>query len=1093
MNSMEDSMQRKQVLILTALAGGIILSLSFGMSRSWSTADQAQVVINEVLVDPATGDEGDANGDGVRDTYEDEFIELVNRGSVPVDISGWELGPAGASPYMFPEGAFLAPGEYTVLFGGGQPTGLPCQAYTSGGRIGSGLSNALGRILLIDPAGPDTLQDLTYENWDEDSAFTRSPEGWGEFIKHLAYTGARFSPGGPPEAGGGPDQSRPAVYRLRIVNLTSAGYQVAWRTGDPADARIEVESGGVVRHHYDPSPAGLLHLAGLYGLEPETVTEWRVVSGGTIAPADSFQLLVTGEVVTSVPYTVYGELIGGGSGQPVSGAHIFLRAGNGSDPSGWLLARSDSLGLWNLNLGNLRTDGGEGYSWSNGDTLWVEADGGSEGVASGAFHITGSSPQELVLLDLTTDPAPFFSWSDVPAGTSADSTITLSYTLTDQGNAWAQVYMRYEGEGERLPLDTEPALLPKADPGSVEISIGDLPEGRLCWISAGVEDGLNPPLIAECNRPIRIAHSTRGSLAVPAGITLFTPTLSDTGMGTARGLLGRLDGDGEVARWDVTTASWISASRLQDDTFVGEDFTLGAGEGYALVSAEADTILVNGPRRYSPAALNPGTGLALVGISDSTSVRKASDVLVDISVSSVSRWDRHKQAWRGLFRLSGGDLAGEDFLVEWGEAVAIDVDPSTTWQPAGSLGRKRTPRGEILLRPPKTGRHMIGAGGSALLAGSTAAGVVTILWNAAPAASLHLESAGGSVRWREPVTSGNGWHKTRITGLAPGVYRVVLKVPDSEGDLLWIREVLVEERKPPSMPVWAWGPAPDSDGPLILEMDGMWIETSSDGKGGWYTAISDLITTLPEGETYTRLVELTGDGGWISWPLTWNEIRPRLITFSSAGAPLSVSGLEIEEPGPMAVDLRWQVLHAEEIITFQPFLGYSSSRGGGGPLADARIWVEAGPEEVWEPGNPPALFRRVGLCPGPEGQRKPEAAAIRIRGENGNLSWIGPGALVVESISLDLKLLPAVPNPFNPETVLRYSLPPGGEHTVRLEVRDVRGRLTKLLLEARQGGGNYQVSWDGSDTTGRRVAAGVYLVLLEVDGVRLTRKVILLK
>src|SRR5690606_174984 len=46
----------------------------------------AGLVINEVLADPPPG--YDANGDGVADTRDDEFIELVNAGEQAIDLSG---------------------------------------------------------------------------------------------------------------------------------------------------------------------------------------------------------------------------------------------------------------------------------------------------------------------------------------------------------------------------------------------------------------------------------------------------------------------------------------------------------------------------------------------------------------------------------------------------------------------------------------------------------------------------------------------------------------------------------------------------------------------------------------------------------------------------------------------------------------------------------------------------------------------------------------------------------------------------------------------------------------------------------------------
>ena len=63
---------------------------------------EATVVISEVLADPPTGATGDANQDGQRETYGDEFIELYNAGSASVDISGWQLGDSTSNGQLLP-------------------------------------------------------------------------------------------------------------------------------------------------------------------------------------------------------------------------------------------------------------------------------------------------------------------------------------------------------------------------------------------------------------------------------------------------------------------------------------------------------------------------------------------------------------------------------------------------------------------------------------------------------------------------------------------------------------------------------------------------------------------------------------------------------------------------------------------------------------------------------------------------------------------------------------------------------------------------------------------------------------------------------
>lgn len=93
-----------------------------------------------------------------------------------------------------------------------------------------------------------------------------------------------------------------------------------------------------------------------------------------------------------------------------------------------------------------------------------------------------------------------------------------------------------------------------------------------------------------------------------------------------------------------------------------------------------------------------------------------------------------------------------------------------------------------------------------------------------------------------------------------------------------------------------------------------------------------------------------------------------------------------------------------------------------------------------------------------------------------------------------LRLLQNRPNPFNPQTVIRYELPDGaGETPVRLAIYDPRGRRVRLLVDEVRQPGPYEVVWDGRDEAGRRAGSGVFLYRLEVGEKQLVRKMILLK
>jgi hypothetical protein len=78
------------------------------------------------------------------------------------------------------------------------------------------------------------------------------------------------------------------------------------------------------------------------------------------------------------------------------------------------------------------------------------------------------------------------------------------------------------------------------------------------------------------------------------------------------------------------------------------------------------------------------------------------------------------------------------------------------------------------------------------------------------------------------------------------------------------------------------------------------------------------------------------------------------------------------------------------------------------------------------------------------------------------------------------------PNPFNPVTEIRFSIPVAS--SVRLDIFNVSGQRVTTLVNRHLEAGDHSVSWDGSN-----VASGVYLYRMEADGFVETRKMVLLK
>ncbi len=87
---------------------------------------------------------------------------------------------------------------------------------------------------------------------------------------------------------------------------------------------------------------------------------------------------------------------------------------------------------------------------------------------------------------------------------------------------------------------------------------------------------------------------------------------------------------------------------------------------------------------------------------------------------------------------------------------------------------------------------------------------------------------------------------------------------------------------------------------------------------------------------------------------------------------------------------------------------------------------------------------------------------------------------------------PAVPNPFNPTTILRFGLAVPG--SAEVAIFDSRGRrLRTLWRTAHAEAAIYHVTWDGRDDGGRRVASGVYHARLVASGRAWTRRLTLVK
>lgn len=81
------------------------------------------------------------------------------------------------------------------------------------------------------------------------------------------------------------------------------------------------------------------------------------------------------------------------------------------------------------------------------------------------------------------------------------------------------------------------------------------------------------------------------------------------------------------------------------------------------------------------------------------------------------------------------------------------------------------------------------------------------------------------------------------------------------------------------------------------------------------------------------------------------------------------------------------------------------------------------------------------------------------------------------------------PNPFSGTTTIEYSLPQQGP--LCLAIVDARGRVVVRFSRDAEGAPRGSVSWDGRDSDGRSLPAGIYYARLEAPGVVESRKLVL--
>ena len=83
------------------------------------------------------------------------------------------------------------------------------------------------------------------------------------------------------------------------------------------------------------------------------------------------------------------------------------------------------------------------------------------------------------------------------------------------------------------------------------------------------------------------------------------------------------------------------------------------------------------------------------------------------------------------------------------------------------------------------------------------------------------------------------------------------------------------------------------------------------------------------------------------------------------------------------------------------------------------------------------------------------------------------------------------PNPFNPNTQIKFGLP--NNQKVKIDVYSITGQKVKTLINTTMNAGYHTINWNATDENGAKVSSGVYIYQLRCGNEVFTKKMVFAK
>jgi len=187
-----------------------------------------------------------------------------------------------------------------------------------------------------------------------------------------------------------------------------------------------------------------------------------------------------------------------------------------------------------------------------------------------------------------------------------------------------------------------------------------------------------------------------------------------------------------------------------------------------------------------------------------------------------------------------------------------------------------------------------------------------------------------------------------------------------------------------------------------------------------------------------------------------------LFRYGETPVPTLIRALDVAAI-PFGVELRWEVVPDNSLSSFS----ITRSSGATRAIIASDLAVTS------------RSFRDDGLTPG----KTYEYQLVAVD-RDGSYNQSMPVKVTIPNASVDL--LPNTPNPFNPETTIRFVVPE--KMRVTISVHDVAGRVVATLVDDVREPGVNSITWNAQG-----LASGVYFAKLRAGKTETSRKMVLLK